>query len=42
MKWHAGIIWRQWLFGIWWWPVKKDLAFGLQIGPLHIYRLRGL
>lgn len=37
MKCKATIIWYQWYFGIWWWPVKKALAFGINLGPVHIH-----
>jgi hypothetical protein len=30
------VIWTQWRVGIWWWPIRKDLAFGLEVGPLHV------
>jgi hypothetical protein len=35
MKFKLKVIWTQWYFGLWWWPVKKDRAFGLNFGPVH-------
>lgn len=34
--WRVQVIWTQWLVGVWWWPVRKDLAAGLRLGPLDI------
>jgi hypothetical protein len=34
MKVRVRVIWTQWYLGVWWWPVRKDLAFGLLLGPL--------
>lgn len=32
----AGWTWTQWMIGVWWWPVGKDLAAGFHLGPLHV------
>jgi hypothetical protein len=34
MKLHVRVTWTEWSFGIWWWPIRKDLAFGLLFGPV--------
>ena len=36
MRFHVRVIWTQWRVGVWWWPVKKDLAFGIEFGPVHL------
>jgi len=30
------IVWTNWLFGLRFWPVRKDLAVGVDLGPLKI------
>lgn len=35
-KFTVRVIWTQWSIGLWWWPVKKDLAMGVQFGPVHV------
>ena len=30
------LTWTQWFIGVWWWPVPKDLAFGVFLGPFSI------
>jgi hypothetical protein len=32
----AGVNWTQWTIGIWWWPIKKDRAFGILVGPFYL------
>lgn len=34
------VIWTQWYFGVWWWPVRKDLAWGVLLGPMSVTWLR--
>lgn len=34
MTFRLQVAWTQWYFGFWWWPVKKDLAFGVNLGPV--------
>lgn len=30
------VIWTQWYVGFWWWPVRKDQAIGVELGPLAV------
>lgn len=37
-QWHGcrvTLVWTQWYFGVWWWPVRNDRAAGLCIGPVQ-------
>jgi hypothetical protein len=36
------VLWTQWALPlrVWWWPVPKDRAFGIEIGPVHLYWTR--
>lgn len=36
MRFYIRIIRTQWFFGVWWWPVPKDRAFGVCLGPVHL------
>lgn len=42
MRWRFVLTWTQWALPlkIWWWPVRKDLAFGVQVGPFHVQLVR--
>lgn len=42
MKLRARVIWTEWALPlrVWWWPVRKDLAFGLEVGPVHLMPVR--
>jgi hypothetical protein len=41
MKFDVRLTWTQWYLGVWWWPIKKDRAFGVNIGPLaFVWRKR--
>lgn len=42
MRFRVRVIWTQWRIGVWWWPVKKDRAFGIEIGPVHLIWTRGV
>lgn len=35
--WFFHLTWEQWAvpLSIWWWPIEKDRAFGIHIGPLQ-------
>lgn len=35
--WALHLMWTQWYFGVWWWPVEKDRAVGFNLGPLHLH-----
>lgn len=34
--WSACVNWTQWYVGVWWWPVERNRAFGINLGPLHL------
>lgn len=38
MRLHVSVVWTQWALPVrfWFWPVRKDLAFGMEIGPLQL------
>lgn len=40
MKPRVTLVWTQWFLGIWWWPVPKDLALGVCLGPLQLQLVR--
>lgn len=40
MKLRVTLNWTQWYFGVWWWPIRKDLAIGLCFGPLQLQLVR--
>lgn len=36
VRFRARITWTQWYVGLWWWPVREDLALGVNLGPLSL------
>lgn len=37
--WSLRLIWEQWALplSIWWWPIEKDRAIGVSVGPVHLH-----
>jgi len=36
----VSVVWTNWYVGFWFWPVSKDLTFGVNFGPVTAYWTR--